>query len=69
MTAYQIERPVGKRAITPEDREKLILEHASQVQLIARRIYENLPGSVSLDDLVSSGMIGLITAIDWIAKP
>ncbi len=60
MTAYQVE----KRAITPEDREKLILEHAPQVQLIARRIYENLPGSVSLDDLVSSGMIGLINAID-----
>jgi RNA polymerase sigma factor for flagellar operon FliA len=60
MTAYQLE----KVAITPEEREKLILEHAPQVQLIARRIYENLPGSVSLDDLVSSGMIGLITAID-----
>lgn len=60
MTAYQVE----KRAISPEDREKLILEHAPQVQLIARRIYENLPGSVLLDDLISSGMIGLITAID-----
>lgn len=60
MTAYQVET----RTITAEDRERLILEHVPQVHLIARRIFENLPGNVALDDLISSGMIGLITAID-----
>jgi RNA polymerase sigma factor for flagellar operon FliA len=35
-----------------------------QVQLIARRIHETLPGNVCLDDLVSSGVVGLIMAID-----
>jgi RNA polymerase sigma factor for flagellar operon FliA len=45
-------------------REKLILEHLSQVRLIARRIHERLPESVSLDDLISTGIIGLIAAID-----
>ncbi len=46
------------------DRERLILEHLPQVRLIARRIHERLPESVSLDDLVSTGIVGLIAAID-----
>jgi RNA polymerase sigma factor FliA len=47
-----------------EDRERLILEHLPQVRLIARRIHERLPESVNLDDLISTGTIGLIAAID-----
>ena len=47
-----------------EDRERLILEHLPQVRLIARRIHERLPESVSLDDLISTGILGLISAID-----
>ncbi len=47
-----------------EERERLILEHLPQVKLIARRIHERLPDSVSLDDLVSTGIVGLIAAID-----
>jgi len=47
-----------------EEREKLILEHLPQVRLIARRIHERLPESVNLDDLVSTGTLGLIAAID-----
>lgn len=50
--------------LTAEMREKLILEHLPQVKLIARRIHERLPGSVSLDDLISAGVVGLIAAID-----
>jgi RNA polymerase sigma factor FliA len=46
------------------DRERLILEHMPQVRLIARRIHDRLPGSISLDDLVSTGVVGLISAID-----
>lgn len=42
----------------------MILQYLPQVHLIARRIYEKRPGDVSLDDLVSSGTIGLIMAID-----
>jgi len=54
-----------KSVATPNiERERLILEHMDQVKLIARRIYEKLPGNVSFDDLVSAGTIGLITAID-----
>src|SRR5690349_11435261 len=50
--------------LTPEIREKLILEHLPQVKLIARRIHERVPVSVSLDDLISTGILGLIAAID-----
>jgi len=46
------------------EREHLILKHLPQVRLIARRIHERLPESVGLDDLISTGVIGLISAID-----
>jgi len=50
--------------MTDEEREQQILEHLPQVRLIARRIQERLPESISLDDLVSTGVLGLISAID-----
>src|SRR5437868_9909155 len=50
--------------LSAQVREQLILEHLPQVRLIARRIHERLPESVSLDDLVSTGVVGLISAID-----
>lgn len=51
-------------AMSAEERERLIMEHLPQVRLIARRIHERLPDSVSLEDLVSTGIVGLISAID-----
>ena len=50
--------------IGEDERERLILEHLPQVRLIARRIQERLPENISLEDLVSTGVIGLISAID-----
>src|ERR1700727_2998498 len=47
-----------------DKRERLILEHLPQVRLIARRIQERLPENISLEDLVSTGVVGLISAID-----
>lgn len=47
-----------------EERERLILENLPQVRLIARRIHERLPDTVNFEDLVSSGIVGLISAID-----
>src|ERR1051325_5862800 len=52
------------KVITDDERERLILEHLPQVRLIARRIQERLPENISLEDLVSTGVIGLIAAID-----
>jgi RNA polymerase sigma factor FliA len=45
-------------------REQLVIEHLSQVRIIARRIHERLPGHICLDDLISSGIVGLLGAID-----
>ena len=55
---------LASSGVSAEERERLILEHLPQVRLIARRIHERLPESVSLDDLVSTGIVGLIAAID-----
>jgi len=59
VSTYRSQPPMAAEA-----REQLILEHLPQVRLIARRIHERLPESVSLDDLVSTGVVGLISAID-----
>jgi RNA polymerase sigma factor FliA len=50
--------------MSEQERERLILEHLPQVRLIARRIQERLPKNISLEDLVSTGVLGLISAID-----
>jgi RNA polymerase sigma factor for flagellar operon FliA len=55
---------VASESITDDERERLILEHLPQVRLIARRIQERLPENVALEDLVSTGVIGLISAVD-----
>ncbi len=60
MNPYQ----TAATALSAEERERLILEHLPQVRLIARRIHERLPESVNLEDLVSTGVVGLISAID-----
>jgi len=53
-----------EESVSTETRDSLILEHLPQVRIIARRIHERLPGNVSIDDLISSGTLGLIAAID-----
>ncbi len=58
MYTYQTEESTGA------ERERLILEHLPQVRLIARRIHDRLPENVSLDDLISTGVVGLIAAVD-----
>lgn len=50
--------------LTPEQREQIILDHLPQVRLIARRIHERLPEHINIDDLISAGTLGLISAVD-----
>jgi RNA polymerase sigma factor FliA len=45
-------------------RDKLLLEYAPLVKYIAQRIAVNLPSSVDRNDLVSSGIFGLIKAVE-----
>jgi RNA polymerase sigma factor for flagellar operon FliA len=51
-------------APTRQERNSLILEYLPQVQRTARRIRGRLPANVSMEDLLSSGILGLIAAID-----
>ncbi len=45
-------------------REKLITEYAGLIKFIAQKIAARLPSNIELDDLISSGVIGLMDAID-----
>ncbi len=45
-------------------REALVLQYLPQVRLIAKRIHDRLPSYIGVDDLISAGVVGLISAID-----
>jgi RNA polymerase sigma factor for flagellar operon FliA len=54
----------GSRRIDKRTKEKLILEYAPLIKFIAQKIAVRLPSNIEFDDLVSSGVIGLMDAID-----
>jgi RNA polymerase sigma factor for flagellar operon FliA len=56
--------PTSTATLSETEREQLILENMPQVKLIARRIHDRVPSNVSLDDLISTGVVGLISAVD-----
>ena len=45
-------------------REAIVLQHLPQVRVIAKQIHNRVPDSVCLDDLVSTGVVGLLAAVD-----
>ncbi|HEY3295765.1 MAG TPA: FliA/WhiG family RNA polymerase sigma factor [bacterium] len=49
---------------TPEMREKLLLQYLPLVRRVASRMLGSLPRSVRLDDLVSAGVVGLLSSLD-----
>ncbi len=55
-----------------EERDRLILEHLPLVRLIAHKVHDRLPEAIrksrSLDQLVSAGIAGLISAVDRFDK-
>ncbi len=46
------------------EKEQAVLQHSDMVRYMALRLLSRLPDHVSLDDLFSAGIIGLIDAID-----
>jgi RNA polymerase sigma factor for flagellar operon FliA len=62
-TGLHTYRPAEDEEVTSQ-REALVLKHLPQVCLIARRIHDRLPDYISLDDLISTGVLGLMAAID-----
>jgi RNA polymerase sigma factor FliA len=45
-----------------EERDSLVMSQLTEVQFIARRIHERLPVFIPLEDLVHSGVLGLLEA-------
>jgi RNA polymerase sigma factor for flagellar operon FliA len=45
-------------------RDQLVLEYAPLIKYIAQKIAARLPANIELDDLISSGVIGLMDAIE-----
>ncbi len=70
--ALELEREAATtNALVKEDfsptnstRDKLIVEYAPLIKYIAQKIAARLPANIELDDLISSGVIGLMDAID-----
>jgi len=50
--------------LTPQQKDKLIMEHSPLIKVIAQKIAVRLPSNIELDDLISSGVIGLMDAIE-----
>ncbi len=53
----------GARQLSLEERQKLIEEYTVLIRFIAKKISVRLPANIDLEDLVSSGVIGLMDAI------
>ena len=53
----------GPRKVDPAEQEQMVLQYAPLIKYIASRLALRLPSHISLDDLISSGIIGLIDAI------
>lgn len=52
------------KKLTQKDKDQLIVEYAPLIKFIAQKIAVRLPSNIELDDLISSGVIGLMDAID-----
>jgi len=50
--------------LTAQQKDKLIMEYAPLIRFIAQKIAVRLPSNIELDDLISSGVIGLMDAIE-----
>lgn len=50
--------------LTPQQKDRLIMEYAPLIRFIAQKIAIRLPSNIELDDLISAGVIGLMDAIE-----
>lgn len=50
--------------LTPQQKDRLILEYSPLIKFIAQKIAARLPANIELDDLISAGVIGLMDAIE-----
>jgi RNA polymerase sigma factor for flagellar operon FliA len=62
--AYGKSIPNGDKFRDSMERNDLIVQYAPLVKFVANRIAMRVPPSVSLDDLISAGIMGLLDAVD-----
>ena len=62
MTTQAVQAVPETIAAETARRDRLVLEHLPLVKAIARRVYQNVPMHVDVDDLVHAGVMGLIDA-------
>ncbi len=55
---------VSENLAIQNDKDRAILEHSDLVKYIALRLISRLPDHISIDDLISAGILGLIDAIE-----
>ena len=53
-----------KNILSLKDKNKIVTEYTPFVRFIAKKISKRLPANVDLEELVSSGMMGLVDAAD-----
>ena len=53
-----------KKTGSKQCKDKLLVEYAGLVRYTAQRVAVNLPSSVELGDLIGSGVVGLIRAVE-----
>lgn len=51
-------------AVDGKLRDQLILDYSPLIRFVAQRIASRLPSNIDIEDLISSGVIGLMDAID-----
>ena len=62
--ALQVENLANSGQCKDKIKSQLVSDYAPLVSFIARRIAARLPASVDINDLISTGFIGLLEAID-----
>ncbi|MGZ3694082.1 MAG: FliA/WhiG family RNA polymerase sigma factor [Bdellovibrionota bacterium] len=58
------EKKTGKKLIDGLTKDEIVVKYASLVKYLAQKIAIRLPANIELDDLISSGVIGLMDAVD-----
>ncbi len=57
------EKNAGKKNLSIKERNKIIEKYLPMIQCVAKRISSRLPDHIHYNDLISSGVIGLMDAI------
>ena len=57
-------KQLGSDSLSKAERNKIIESYLPLIRFIAKKISVRLPANIKIDDLISSGVIGLMDAID-----